>query len=527
MGQTCSVRRVAIVFVTAALAVGGGAYAWSELVPGPPVAMAIVPADEVALAPTAQFQFAADVRDARNRVVGTKPNWTSEAPIDERGLFTAPDRAAVYYVQAAIGELVATAKITVKPGAPRTTRVLPATASLKPRDFVAFSASASDEWGNNVPVTPTWRVTAGPGSIDDQGIFRAGASGASTITADVNGITASATATAECVPPRTEAAAGLTFSIVCGATADVWLNGNGLDGPSVTTTIDEAVAGVEAALGRSLGHRLNVNVFATKAAFDIGLKQLLRVEPTPLEAGVFIFPATIAIDWSAHDVPEAIARHEITHLVVDEAAGRRGTVPFWLHEGLATLSEFPLSADTELISRYCTASAAKAGQLPALSSIATGAGWRAYVNDVGVIAYYLAAQVASFMVSDAGIESKLLEKIGGGVPIDVAYSAASGRSFDTFTSELNDRALALADRYPGIATTTRESDGASVYVLYGQPPDARVSVNISNARFGGSNSPTTNRYGCTMGLLGSNWPRGTYLVTLNGPAGRATANLVR
>ena len=50
-------------------------------------------------------------------------------------------------------------------------RVLPVTASLKPRDTVAFSASAFDEWGNNVPVTPTWRITAGGGRIDDQGVF--------------------------------------------------------------------------------------------------------------------------------------------------------------------------------------------------------------------------------------------------------------------------------------------------------------------------------------------------------------------
>jgi len=518
---------VGVVVVTAALAVGGGAYAWSELVPGPPTTIRIVPGDAIALVPTERLQLAADVRDARNRVVGTKPTWTSDAPIDERGLFTAPNRAADYHVRAEIGELVTTAKITVKPGAPRTARVLPAAASLKPRDFVAFSATVFDEWGNSVPVTPTWRVTAGGGAIDGQGIFRAGASGASTITADIEGITASATATAACVPPRTEAAAGLTFHIVCGATADVWLNGNGLDGPSVTTTIDEAVVGVEAKLGRSLTHRLNVNVFATKAGFDIGLKQLLRVEPTPLEAGVFIWPATIAIDWSSHDVPEAVARHEITHLVVDEAAGRRGAVPFWLHEGLATLSEFPLSADTELVSRYCTASAAKAGQIPALTSIATGSAWKAYVNDVGVIAYYLAAQVASFIVADAGGESKLLDRIGGGVPIDLAYNAASGRSFETFTAELNDRALALADGYPGVASTTRQSDGATIYVLYGQPPEARVTVNISNARFGGSHTSTTNRYGCDLGLLGNSWPRGTYFVTLNGPAGRATANLVR
>ena len=123
-------RNIALVAVViATLAVAGGAYAWSELVPGPPMTIAIVPQDEVVVGPTGQFQFASDIRDARNRVVGIKPAWSSEAPIDERGLFTAPDRAGVYYVKAAIGELAATAKITVKPGSPRTVRVLPATAT--------------------------------------------------------------------------------------------------------------------------------------------------------------------------------------------------------------------------------------------------------------------------------------------------------------------------------------------------------------------------------------------------------------
>jgi len=522
------VRNIALAAVViATIVVAGGVYAWSELVPGPPMTIAIVPQDEVVVAPTAQFQFASDIRDARNRVVGMKPAWSSEAPIDERGLFTAPDRAGVYYVNAAIGELTATTKITVKPGSPRTVRVLPSAATLKPRDTVAFSASAFDEWGNNVPVTPTWKVTAGTGTIDEQGIFAAGASGVSTITLDVDGITTSATATAQCGPPRNEVAGGLTFKVVCGANADVWLNGNGLDAASVTTTIDESVVAVEAAFGRPFSHRLNVNVFATKAGFDVGLKQLLRVEPTPLEEGVFIPPAIVALDWNGSDAPEAIARHEITHLVVDEAAGRRVVVPLWLHEGLATLNEFPLSADVELMSRYCAASAAKAGTIPALASIASRADWRAYVNDVGGIAYDLAAQVASFMVSDAKSESNLLDKIRGGLPIESAYAAASGRSFDTFTSELSARALALADGYPGIATTTRESDGDSVYVVYGQPPDTRVNVSIGNSRFAGGSSPTTNRYGCSVGLLGTSWPRGAYAVTLTGPAGRVTATLVR
>src|SRR5207237_5281707 len=123
---------------------------------------------DVVTSPTAQCQFASDVRDARTGVVGTTAAWTSEASIDRRGRFTAPDRAGVYFVQATIGELAATAKITVKPGTPRTVRVLPATASLKPRETAAFSATAFDEWGNSVRVTPTSHVSAGSGTIDAQ-----------------------------------------------------------------------------------------------------------------------------------------------------------------------------------------------------------------------------------------------------------------------------------------------------------------------------------------------------------------------
>src|SRR5439155_749932 len=193
--QTPVVRKpVTILVLATALAVAGGAYAWNEIVPGPPMTIAIIPGDDVVVAPTAQFQFASDVRDARNRAVGTKPDWSSEAPIDEHGLYTAPG-----------------------------------------------------------------------------------------------------------VAPRTEVAGGLTFTVVCGAYADVWLNGNGLDAASVTRTIDESVVAVEAAFGRTFRHRLNVNVFATKAGFDVGLKQLLRVEPTPYEEGDFIPSAIVAMDWSGDD----------------------------------------------------------------------------------------------------------------------------------------------------------------------------------------------------------------------------------
>src|ERR1700716_2089488 len=222
-------RAVALLGVVVVVGSIGAWYAWTELVPGPPATLAIVPNEDVVLTPTGQYRFGADIRDARGRPLSLQPTWSSEAVVDERGLFTAPEHTGVYFVQALLGSLSTTAKVTVTPGAPRTVRVLPANATAKPRDSVVFSATGFDEWGNLVQVSPTWHVSFGGGTIDQQGVFVASSPGTSTVTAEMAGFTASANATAECVPPRTETTAGLTFTVICGTNADIWLNGKGLN----------------------------------------------------------------------------------------------------------------------------------------------------------------------------------------------------------------------------------------------------------------------------------------------------------
>src|SRR5207249_11969010 len=111
---------------------------------------------------------------------------------------------------------------------PKTVRGLPGDTRVKPRESVAFAATAFDEWGNSVPATPAWRVSFGAGSIDDQGIYVAGGSGTSIVSADIQGIVSSSAVTARCVPPRTETVSGLSFTVVCSASAEVWMNGPGL-----------------------------------------------------------------------------------------------------------------------------------------------------------------------------------------------------------------------------------------------------------------------------------------------------------
>src|SRR2546429_8747186 len=95
------------------------------------------------------------------------------------------------------------------------------------------------------------------------------------------------------------------------------------------------------------------------------------------------------------------------------------------------------------------------------------------------------------MVSGAGGQTNLLDKMAGGLPVESAYEAASGRSFTSFVADLPARARALADRYPGVAVTRRLFDGAVVYVAYGQPGDSRVTIDIRNSGdFGGGPAAT-------------------------------------
>jgi hypothetical protein len=511
----------AIAGVGAVVALGAGAYAWSELVPGTPVSLEILPSTELLLTPTAQAQLSARVTDARGRIVNVRPSWNGDIAVGADGAIVAPDKTGTYYLDAVVGDVRSSAKLIVKPGPPHSLRVLPARATVKPRDTVAFAATAFDEWGNSAPIKPSWRVSAGGGSVNEQGIFVAGLSGTATITADIDGFSASATATTQCAPPRTESAAGLTFTVICGAYADVWTNGTGLSSPTVTRTVDEAVSSVEMTFGRQFRQRLTVTAFANKASFDLGLKQLYRVDALPYEEGVFVAPAFVAVDWDAPDGPEVVTRHEITHLAVAQAAGRQ-PIPYWLHEGLATLSEFPVAEDAAVVSRYCTASAAKNARLPTLSEIGSRDGWTSYVNEVGAIAYHVSAQLSSFLALDAKGDLNLLDKMAGGLPVESAYQAASGKSFEAFTADLPDRARSLADRYPGLAFAQRD-DGRTFYVAFGQPSGARVTIDIRNNLYYGGGSKTANAYGCVIGYLDSGWPHGTYTVTMTGPAGNATA----
>lgn len=80
--------------------------------------------------------------------------------------------------------------------------VTPATASVPPEQSLAFLGSGSDQFGDAMPVTPSWTVSGG-GTISNAGLFTAGstAGGPFVITAASGAVTATASITVTSVPP--------------------------------------------------------------------------------------------------------------------------------------------------------------------------------------------------------------------------------------------------------------------------------------------------------------------------------------
>ena len=98
--------------------------------------------------------------------------------ISATGLFTASSTAGTFLntVKATANGIASTfATVTVLPGALATLTVTPNPASVAAGATRQFTAVGTDAAGNVVPVSPTWSVVGGGGTIDATGLFTAGA----------------------------------------------------------------------------------------------------------------------------------------------------------------------------------------------------------------------------------------------------------------------------------------------------------------------------------------------------------------
>jgi len=129
-------------------------------------------------------QFVAEGRDARGALFPVTPAWSVVAnggTIDDRGVFTAGSMAGSFpnTVVATDGGVSGSASVIVTPlPAPglATITVTPAGSDTVPATAQRqFLAEGRDAYGNLVgPLSPTWSVVAGGGTINSAGLFTAG-----------------------------------------------------------------------------------------------------------------------------------------------------------------------------------------------------------------------------------------------------------------------------------------------------------------------------------------------------------------
>ena len=161
----------------------------------------IVVTPNATLAAGTSQQMAAVGYDADGRVVPLTPTWSVAAgggTIGGTGLFTAGFVTGVFTntVVASWGAVTGRATITVTPGAVATLTLTPTPVTLAVSTAQQFVAEGKDAGGNVVPITPTWAVAAGGGTIDQSGRFVAGQTVGTftrTVVVAANGLTAFAT----------------------------------------------------------------------------------------------------------------------------------------------------------------------------------------------------------------------------------------------------------------------------------------------------------------------------------------------
>ncbi len=186
----------------------------------------ITVAPNATLAALRTHQLTAVGYDADGQVVAISPTWSiaaSGGTVNQSGMFTAGSVAGVFAntVVASVGGISGNASITVTIGPLVSLTVTPSPVTLAVAATQQFVAVGRDASGNIVPVTPTWAVVAGGGTITQGAIFTAGTvSGTytNTVEASSNGIRAFATVTVAVGPLTTITVTPNPASLAAGAT---------------------------------------------------------------------------------------------------------------------------------------------------------------------------------------------------------------------------------------------------------------------------------------------------------------------
>ena len=305
------------------------------------------------------------------------------------------------------------------------------------------------------------------------------------------------------------------------------------DGTGIAAAQERDIRALELDFARQFDPSPRVYVFAVPGTFELGMIVLFRMTPAVARsvagghAGALDVPSvSVALDWQVARLerPLTILRHELTHAMVHQIAGRDAELPAWLDEGLAAMSRDGLAAasdpDADLVITAALLSSARVS----LARLSTTESWLRQSAALGTRSYDVARTATELLTKDVGRAGivELLERTAKGDTFEVAFLAITGASVAQFESAFAGRVASAA---PVARITTNGGpglDGGLTWSARGFPPGAAATVAIDGGSYHLTYPVAIDQSGVFSAAFGSTAPTGTY--SLRVTSGLVTAS---
>jgi EAL domain-containing protein (putative c-di-GMP-specific phosphodiesterase class I) len=328
---------------------------------------------------------------------------------------------------------------------------------------------------------------------------------------------------------------GLPFTSSATARADLFVESSlGADfARTLTSKVDGDIASLEQEFGQKLDSRPSIYVFATRSNFALGLQQAFGVRGP--DAGVLAAAnGGIALtrqnaivinlqNVNASDL--AVIRHELTHTMVHQIIGADGSIPTWLHEGIATTQE-RRGTDDELTSarNASTALSVLSAGGATLEDLEPAEQWIQRNAALGGQAYTVSAEAVRLLedrVSHEGL-LRILDGVGRGDSFGAAYAAEAGESLGDF--ERSFPARLAADQGDARIVQARHVDGVR-WSFAGFTPNTPVTISIEGAQYKLQFEVVADHQGMYEAVFGATAPKGEYTLRATSPVAHASTTL--
>jgi hypothetical protein len=334
-----------------------------------------------------------------------------------------------------------------------------------------------------------------------------------------------------CPAPR-GSVGDITVVPLC-VTGAMVLTENGIRASDLHVLFDQItldLASVQEEFDWRLRQQPTIDVFATTASYKIGLVHEFGYSDATAafvadNSVAFFEPAlrTIIVNWEAvrDRRPIGAIRHELTHFITLEAcAPRCDLVPAWLNEGQAHLAESSVPEGEWRLARvrYEAASMVATETLMPLTTLVSQGQWNAVTSWAGYYKYQEAARATELLREDIGGPqpiARLYDRLRRGEDVARAYATLTGRTFDSFVSDLAPRIVAGVPSAPAIVVTAGpQGDHGIGYLLFGFDAEQKVTVRLVGRRVEETEDVTVSPQGAYFSEIADRYPPGTYVLVV-------------